>query len=74
LLRSHRTPALLAFNWVDAPPTAGGAVRASHLINLRTALSEIQAQTYAEPTITPSTTPIKASHLSELREKVRRLE
>ena len=33
----------------------------------QTALSEVQAQTFAEPTITAGTTTIKASHITELR-------
>jgi hypothetical protein len=73
-LRSRRTPALPPFNWIDAAPAAGGAVRASHLADLRSRLDEIQTQTYLEPTIAPHTTTIKAGHIGELRDKVRNLE
>jgi hypothetical protein len=55
-------------------------IKRVHLVELRTALTQVftaagrPAPTFAEPTITARSTPIRASHLSELRTLVRSAE
>jgi hypothetical protein len=61
---------LAAFNWTGAAPVAGGPVRASHLGNLRTALTELYVEAGLVPRF-PATaaagTPIRATDLNDLR-------
>ncbi|HSB68293.1 MAG TPA: choice-of-anchor tandem repeat GloVer-containing protein [Candidatus Methylomirabilis sp.] len=73
---------LTAFVWTGTAPAAGGAVRASHLADLRTALDQAYAAAvppkthapYTDPTLTTGGTTIKAIHLNELRTFERALE
>ncbi|HSB82840.1 MAG TPA: hypothetical protein VLM91_29030, partial [Candidatus Methylomirabilis sp.] len=68
------------FAWSKTAPAIGGSIIKEHLTDLRTALDQAYTkagkthQPYSDPTITAGTTPIKASHLTELRTFVRNLE
>ena len=66
-----------AFAWTGTAPVPGGTVRVTHLTDLRTALTEAAGQpvpTYTDPSLVVGGTPIKASHLNELRSYVLALE
>jgi len=63
---------LSPFAWTDASLSAGAVVRAQHITDLRTALSELYAAvglsppTFTDAPLTPGTS-IKAIHVEELR-------
>ena len=70
---------LTAFGWSQAAPAPGSAVLKAHLTDLRTALTQVYHAvngtdpTYTDSSITSGATPIKPSHLSELRSIVQAL-
>ncbi|HSB68895.1 MAG TPA: LamG-like jellyroll fold domain-containing protein, partial [Candidatus Methylomirabilis sp.] len=71
---------LPAAAWTGTAPAPGGAVRAAHLTDLRTALAQAYTAagktppTYTDPSLVAGQTAMKASHLTELRTLVRALE
>lgn len=69
-----------AFVWSGTAPAPGGTVSASHLTDLRAALTQAYLKagrlspSYTDPTIAAGLTLIQASHLNDLRALVRGLE
>jgi List-Bact-rpt repeat protein len=78
ILRANCQCGLGAFAWSGTAPAPGGAVRAAHLTDLRTALDaayfKVNNTHLTFESVQAGTTPINASHLTELRNLVRGLE
>lgn len=68
---------LSAYSWRDGSLSSGQAVKKNHIDDLRTAISEVYTTcgratpSWTDSAITAGVTPVKATHINEIRQAVR---